>query len=250
MKNSILYLLFLILLVLNPLQSIYGQQIDGPANCRDGINGEILYVLEDSTFIYAREPEDNWFKIRVDAHVDEKDYKNGHLVKGAKLYDINGKVIGVLQKDIETYLDKWYAGGKNYTAVHIESYTFKSNIRNSTILEREIERIVSIEDDYERNEELKELISLFGFQYHSVSDYSVFTYYEYDNQLTCDIRMFIYFDNHDLIGIAKGGRKLNIKSIDRGKIDYEFDIYYFFPLTENAKQQFVEKMDKYFLLRA
>ena len=227
----------------------FGQLIDGPANCRSSINGKTLFILNDSTYIAAYEMENDWYKIIVSAYISTNVYSNGVLNKGSKLLNLENEIIGTTQAEIRVPIESFQIDGNDYFMVHLEAYTYKSNIRKNTILEREIERILRIQDPSIKTLAMKDAIENFRFYSHEVSGYTVYTTYDEINPNSPEIRMFIYYSGTDLIAIANNNRGLTIHSLKHGKIDRDYNIYYFIPLTASEENTFKEKMDNYFRFR-
>ncbi len=242
MKNLLLRLFFLII----PIAFANAEIIDGPANVRDKPNGDIAYSLEDDQYVYAYEPINNWFKITVTAIIRVEDLKNDSLIsKDAILYDYDFQTPKGVTKsvlNISGYTTE--TEDENFIEVMLFGYTFKNNIKVSSILEREIERTIN----NSLFEELTELKKKFDFYEHKVGEYIVWTTYDWEVPWgSADFRMMIYFNSErQIIGVANKGRKLTLRNKSESTIDRNYRIQYLVDMNKEDQKNFSEAMTRAF----
>ncbi len=117
--------------------TIYAERIDGPANVRQEIKGEIIFSLDDNVAVDIGELTIDWYEVVVSLTLTEKQFESNLIKKGEKLYNGQSE-IGVALKDI--ILDSKYSGGgapgvPKWYGVDIYGYTFKGNIKPESIVE-------------------------------------------------------------------------------------------------------------------
>jgi hypothetical protein len=125
------------------------EMINGPANIRIEAQKEVFVSLFDSVEVRCAELKDNWFQIVFTIKVSEDIYENQRQInKGEKLFDFNGKEIGIAIADIPLNISSsWSSGGtpgnpKRF-GMEIYGYTHKDNIYNWSIPENPLNEIIS-----------------------------------------------------------------------------------------------------------
>jgi hypothetical protein len=225
------------------------ENIDGPANIRANPQGKIIFSLEDNEYVYAYELEDNWYKIMVTAMVKLKDLKNDTIIKpNVKLYNYDFSTeIGIVKSELNIADYFIESGDSEFVEVMIYGFTFKSNIKPESVLEREIERAI----EGNNIKELSNIYDKFNFYQHELEKFNVWTTYEGDSPWgSSDFRMIIYCDKNDqIIGVAskKKNFKLNCKS--ESTIDRNYRMLYLIDMSEIEKRKFEDYMTKAFAMR-
>lgn len=115
------------------LQPIIGERIHGPANIRDTINGELIFTLYDNTLVTSTEPEHGWYMIGLMMDIDTSEFGIDHLEKGRKII-VGGKEVGEIKSDLEVST----ATTRREAWATLVGYTHNDNLREETIVEREI----------------------------------------------------------------------------------------------------------------
>nr|WP_321406449.1 hypothetical protein [uncultured Carboxylicivirga sp.] len=219
--------------------------IDGPANVRDTIKGNVILSVEDNQYVYAYEMKNNWHKVMLTAFVKKSDLLDNLTIKpNVNLYNSNQEIKGQTKSSIDISGLWQNTDTEDWIEVMIYGFTYKGNIKPETILERAIEKAISSGT----SSNLNQVIGLFGFNEYKVDNYYVYTVYDAEDPwLSADFRMMIYFDSDKkIIGIANKGRALNIANKLESKIDRNYRMQYLNPLSENERKEFEEKMTRYF----
>ena len=224
-------------------------RIDGPANVRMTPQKTVAFSLEDQVYVYAHEPENNWFYIMANVKVKLTDFIDDYtLAAGTVLYDHDfTTVVGTVKIDLNV---GEYAMGDDengFTSVMLFGYTYHSNIRPESILEREIERAVKSGSQAALNR----LKGRFRFAEYTVEEYTVWTTYDRrDPWGSADFRMMLYFDKEmNLIGVANKGRKFEIPHLLESSIDRNYRMQYMIKLPEKERISFEKKVTEAFALR-
>jgi len=105
--------------------------IDGPANIRTQPDGEMLFSIEDGTYINVVRLENDWYMINLCAWVEIENIENNELIKGSSLTTItNQNICSIINS---TAIDRILYVSENRARVQISGYTFKSNLRENEI---------------------------------------------------------------------------------------------------------------------
>ena len=128
--------LIFILLAIN-LNS-FAELIDGPANIRIKPQGQVIYSIEDNLFVSASELTNNWYRITFTAFVKVENLRNDTIINvDSELYSSDFKTkVGIVKADYNIsgyYID---SANSDFIEVMLLGYTFKSNVRPESILER------------------------------------------------------------------------------------------------------------------
>ncbi len=99
-----------------------GERINGPANIRDTVNGNVLFSLNDGVLIETSPAINKWLKIGVYVKLTGKQIEAFKLEKNIPLINEDGKTIGKTINPLEiTMIEEEEVG-------YIEAYTHQDNI--------------------------------------------------------------------------------------------------------------------------
>ncbi len=212
-----------------------GERINGPANVRDTIDGEILFTLNDNVWVESTLEENDWNIIGIMPTNPKSDFVNNHLKKGVKIL-VNGEVIGETKKEVEV-------------SMGLIGYTHKENIKTNTVIENALMNHFEKQKAKRNLEDFKNFITNFKLeqddQFKGMS-----VYYNYESWIDDPspmIRIGLVFKNEKLIAILHS-RPLTIEGTKDHKLDYAFDCLTFTD-TENSDEiiktfnQFVNSVD-------
>ncbi len=167
MKN-ILILLFII------SNCAISEVIDGPANVRDKINGEILFSLNDSVVVYPSYLDNKWYHIFVHALIKKDD-----LSKQDSALSVNTKIYNKYKKHIGTSINKIpvkvYNLKDGFYQITLQGVTFKNNIRKSFSITKEFEKLLNKGKSVPNKNDLINHIQ--NYDYNNWSNFSVFENY-------------------------------------------------------------------------
>lgn len=242
--NNLIFLILFNLLFIN----VMAANIDGPANLRDKPNGRLICSINDNQYVYAYDPKNNWFKITVNVKIKKSDMPDkNEIPSGVMFYGNDLKAIIGSTKAIIT--DEFIIGPSkdDFFDIAITCYTYKNNLKPGSLLERELERIIST-DSYH---ELKGFYEKFDFRENEVDEYTV--WYTYDTPSPWhynDFRIIIYFDSDkNIIGIANINRRLQLNNILESTIDRNYRMQYLQLPNGMERTEFEEKMTRAFAAR-
>jgi len=187
---------------------VIGEKIDGPANVRDSINGKVLFVLEDNIEVESEEIQNGWYFIGLEVRLPSN-WDKWYFPKGYELYDEEGNHLGKSLQDIELYTRRI---GKDCELTVLKGFTFKSNIRPLSIVEKQLEKIIIDNEELVLNT-FKSHIA--NNNYRSDSQFQwIETYILYETWLedpSPGDRIRLIFENNMLIGIIHT-RAINSKN--------------------------------------
>lgn len=192
------------------VEPIIQERIDGPANIRDTINGEIVFKLYDNVLIECTQLENGWYIIAIDPTNPAEDYRDNFIKKGTKIL-VNNQVVGETVQDAEVTLG-------------LNGYTHKDNIKSETIIELVLtEHIKSISPD----RTILDFTPIIDkFQLDKDDQFEGYTvYYNYENWIDDPspmMRIGLVFKDNKLVAILHS-RPLDIKNTTDNKLDRGFD---------------------------
>ncbi|WP_196888893.1 hypothetical protein [Aureivirga sp. CE67] len=192
----------------------FAAKIDGPANIRKDIKGEILFSLDDHVEVYVYEMNKNWYQISFTAFVEKDNIINGKINSNTILFNHKNERIGETKNSFSLDGNFQETSRNNWVEVIFTGYTYKGNIHQETILENAFENSI-------QNINLQEFIEGFDFQKHEIENYVVYTIYDLKNPwVSSDFRLILYFDlNKNLLAFANIDRKIDVKFETKSKID-------------------------------
>ncbi|NHN24693.1 hypothetical protein FIA58_003305 [Flavobacterium jejuense] len=191
-------------------EPIIGERIDGPANVRDTIDGEVLFTLYDNTFVESTPKENDWNKIGILPTNPKSDFENDHLKKGVKII-VDGQIVGETKKDVEL-------------SMGLIGYTHKENIKAHSIIENILMDLFKKQKNKRNLEDFKSFITNFKLEKETQFE-GMTVYYNYENWIDDPspmMRIGLVFKNKNLVAILHS-RPLTIEGTKDNKLDYAFD---------------------------
>lgn len=183
---------------------IIGERIDGPANIRDTINGNILFSLYDNVLVETSGPRNNWYEIGVDVQINRDDEENFIIPPNKILLSLNGDTIGETIDSTKIIFsgtfDKRLYG-------FIVGYSYIKNIKEETIPEKVLSKIINVKPK-PTIKELTTFLEEFKFETcskTSMADENGEWYFIWDNIIDDPSlldRMTLLIENDSLIGIV------------------------------------------------
>jgi hypothetical protein len=227
--------------------TIFAERIDGPANIRQEIKGEIILSLNDNVVVDIGELKSDWFELVVSLTLTEKQFESNIIKKGEKLY--NGQCeIGVALKDI--ILNSKYSGGgapgvPKWYGVDIYGYTFKGNIKLESIVEPAISKLIEANRQNLTIQTFKKHMDYFGYvdgiKIKDLDNYETYMIYEsiLDDISPLD-RIRLIFEGNNLISIVHS-RDLAITNFETVPIERGRKLTLVKNFSNAEKEIFIEK---------
>ena len=230
--------------------AVIAERIDGPANIRTSPKGDVVFSLHDNVLVDTAPIENDWFHLVVTINLSKEQYDIEPLIlkKGMKLFDTDGKEIGVVLKDIEPS-NKMTAGGApgipKWYAAELFGYTYKSNIHPESIIETAISDLVATNKSkltfkiFEKH--LREFNYTDGLDIKDMPHLTTYMVYEstLDDPSPLD-RIRLIFHNEDLIAIVHS-RDLLLSGYETIPIARERKLTILTAFDIDEKIRFVEK---------
>jgi hypothetical protein len=228
----------------------FAERIDGPANIRQEIKGEIIFSLNDNVEVDIGELTNDWYELVVSLRLTEKQFVSGLIKKGEKLYSGKGE-IGVALKDLS--LSSKYSGGgapgvPKWYGVDIYGYTFKGNIRPESIVEPAISKLIESNSQKLSIQAFKKHMDYFGYvdglKIKDLEKYETYMIYEsiLDDISPLD-RIRLIFDDENLIAVVHS-RDLTIKNFETIPIERGRKLTLIKNFSPDEKEIFIEKNKK------
>lgn len=237
----------LIGLILLTSTALFAERIDGPANIRQEIKGEIIFSLNDNVEVDIGELTTDWYELVVSLTLTEKQFESNLIRKGEKLYNGQSE-IGVALKDL--ILNSKYSGGgapgvPKWYGVDIYGYTFKGNIKSESIVESAISKLLEANRQNLTILIFREHMDYFGYvDGLKIKDLDKFkTYMIYESMLD-DIspldRIRLIFEGDKLISIVHS-RELAITNFETIPIERGRKLTLIKNFSTAEKEIFIEK---------
>lgn len=113
-----------------------GERINGPANIRDTINGNILFTLDDGVLIETSPIVNKWVKIGVYIKLTPEQMQAFKLEKNVSLFDEKGKIIGKTIRPIDISMMEENIG-------YVEAFTHQDNLNMAFNPELELMKLLN-----------------------------------------------------------------------------------------------------------
>lgn len=226
----------------------FGERIDGPANIRQEMKGEIIFSINDNVEVDLGELKNDWYELVVSLTLTERQFESAIIKKGEKLYNGKGVEIGIALKDLS--LNSKYSGGgapgvQKWYGVDIYGYTFKGNIRSESIVEPVISKLIESNKQNLTFPIFKEHMDYFGYvdglEIKDMDKYKTYMIYESIlNDISPLDRIRLIFEGEKLIGIVHS-RELIIKNFETVPIERGRKLILIKNFAANEKQLFIDK---------
>lgn len=194
------YLAFIIFIFIykeTPAQTRFevGERINGPANIRDTVNGNILFNLNDGVLIETSPAINRWVKIGLYVKLTGKQIQDFQLEKNIPLINEDGKTIGKTINPIEISMIEEKIG-------YIEAYTHQDNINMAFNPEVQLIKILA-SGNYQRKS-LDPFMKKFGFKEYQEDKKLKFKQYFIYESTVVDFspsdRITLLFDKQNVVG--------------------------------------------------
>jgi hypothetical protein len=179
---------------------IISERIDGPANIRDTINGDLLYSLNDKVAVTTTDTANKWLQVGVIIDVTKEQMDKLMITKGSKLY-VDGKEIGHTIKDVP--LQGAFETERKLKG-ELVGYTSISNIRANTFPENAFMEIINSNGNSLATNQFQKFFKNFEFRsFDSLMPH--FKAYEIDENWIDDpsplLRLWILFKDDKFYGV-------------------------------------------------
>lgn len=131
-----------------------GERINGPANIRDTVNGNILFSLDDGVLIETSPIVHKWVKIGVYIKLTPEQMQAFKLEKNVSLFDEKGKIIGKTIRPIDISMLEENIG-------YVEAFTHQDNLNMAYNPELELMKLLN-SGNFQKKE-MEPYMKKFGF---------------------------------------------------------------------------------------
>ena len=211
---------------------IIGERIDGPANIRNAINGDIIFILYDNVIVECTQPENDWYQIGIIPDNPAEDYNDYFLKKGTKII-VGDEIIGETVKDCEVTFG-------------MLGYTHSKNIKTQSIIEN---AFTTFNKEYRSFSNFENFINDFKLEKdNQFNGFDVYVNYEnWIDDISPMMRFGLVFRNSKLVAILHS-RPLKIKGTTDNKLDYGFDCLTYNDIANSSEivkmfNQYVNSVD-------
>lgn len=182
-----------------------GERINGPANIRDTINGNILFTLDDGVLIETSPIVNKWVKIGVYIKLTPEQMQAFKLEKNVSLFDEKGKIIGKTIRPIDISMMEENIG-------YVEAFTHQDNLNMAFNPELELMKLLN-SGNYQKKG-MEPYMEKFGFTAYKEDNTLKYKQYFIYESTVVDFspmdRITLLFNQQQLIGFFHT-RSINVK---------------------------------------
>lgn len=182
-----------------------GERINGPANIRDTINGNILFTLDDGVLIETSPIVNKWVKIGVYIKLTPEQMQAFKLEKNVSLFDEKGKIIGKTIRPIDISMMEENIG-------YVEAFTHQDNLNMAYNPELELMKLLN-SGNYQKKG-MEPYMEKFGFTAYKEDNTLKYKQYFIYESTVVDFspmdRITLLFNQQQLIGFFHT-RSINVK---------------------------------------
>ena len=182
-----------------------GERINGPANIRDTINGNILFTLDDGVLIETSPIVNKWVKIGVYIKLTSEQMQAFKLEKNVSLFDEKGKIIGKTIRPIDISMMEENIG-------YVEAFTHQDNLNMAYNPELELMKLLKT-GNYQKKG-MEPYMEKFGFTAYKEDNTLKYKQYFIYESTVVDFspmdRITLLFNQQQLIGFFHT-RSINVK---------------------------------------
>jgi hypothetical protein len=216
----------------------------GYCSVKESRSGKDLYQIFGNTYFESKPIDLNFHEILLEVYVHKNFvYDDQQILAKAKLYNINGKIIGVALVDFTPF--KYVT--ENDSMIHFQLSGFLSSacINPSSVPEIDLNKILSFAKQNAGIELFNEYLSKFNFQKDDTdSIYQSYIIFEPNFLLQKkDPRILIIFYRYELIAIFYS-RSVIAKLYDSIEMGKEYKLIYNSKFTENTKSEMIQIFKK------
>ena len=221
-------------------QSIPSEQIIGEANVRDSIKGNVLFTLNDKTFVLSKNLDKRWYEIATVIRLNREQLIRHSIYSGEILYDTNGNSIGIAVRNIVPI--KTDSTATLYYGV-FTGFTHMNNLNQETFPEVVVTKYIK-EAKNNSYSAYKKLLAFYPFtEVRDPTGLHVFSIYE--NSFihpTPRYRLVLVFDNSYLAAVIHL-RTIEVPNAIDINLEKGYRCYLLGSVTN--KQEFVEKLNRF-----
>ena len=216
----------------------------GYCSVKESRSGKDLYQIFGNTYFESKPIDLNFHEILLEVYVYKNFvYDDQQILAKEKLYNINGKIIGVALVDFTPF--KYVT--ENDSMIHFQLSGFLSSacINPSSVPEIDLNKILSFAKQNAGIELFNEYLSKFNFQKDETdSIYQSYIIFEPNFLLQKkDPRILIIFYRYELIAIFYS-RSVIAKLYDSIEMGKEYKLIYNSKFTENTKSEMIQIFKK------
>ncbi len=210
-----------------------GEQIDGPANVRTSVNGDLLFELNDGVVVHAGIEKNKWLKIGVFVKVNNREKEDFFIDAESLLYNTRGDIIGKTYQNIPIYMIN-----EQEMVAYIEGTSHMNNVKPESLIENQLISYLqrgkrSLQDfgDFIKNHQLEEENSFLDYK----------GYFVYEN-MTIDpspgFRVLLLFKNEELKGVFHS-RTLDLNDCSTYHLMDDYKVSFFNDYPTEKHEEFV-----------
>ncbi|MDH7460767.1 hypothetical protein QEG73_05735 [Chitinophagaceae bacterium 26-R-25] len=226
--------------IVNAHEPIWGERINGPANIRDTVDGEVIFSLYDKTLVSCTEENNGWHVISIIMDLAKDEFGIDTIRQGRKIV-VNGKEVGVVLKDVAVST----MGTSTKTLGELLGYTRKNNIYSYSIIENALVNFLS-KDTSRTITSMQSFIKDFKLEGDtSNKPFATFMNYETGIEDPSPLqRIELIFHNNNFIG-AVHSRPISVPNTTDYKLERGFHVVFFNNVDKELRERFINYFNSY-----
>ncbi|KAA2244411.1 hypothetical protein F0L74_00030 [Chitinophaga agrisoli] len=224
---------------------VTGERINGPANIRNKVNGEVLFSLDDKALVTCTQAKDGWYQVGLNMDIANDEYGKGKLKKGTPI-KVKGKVVGQILKDMEVSTSTNNEG----SWAELIGYTHKDNIYPSTIIENALAFYMSTAKDNKRTVAfMQPFINDFELTKDAEQFGPFLIYYNYENWIddpSAGYRVVLIFKDGRLAGVLHT-RPLHLMGATTIKAERGYDVDFYNDTPKDDQTDFLNQFNQFIM---
>ncbi len=197
----------------------------------DKIQGEPIFVLQEGEKLFSYEPEEGWYKVRKMVRLELSDVEGKLVNPSAVLRNTNGDSIGysiteLRVKEIKK-IDEFRGDGW-YEAI-LEGYLFKTKIKENSIQEKELSKVLAIRNRTEQPDAFRALAQANNMEERKFGDLTAYVSREENKTLgeEKDFRLIMIFRNGSMpFAVLTNKHTVEIEKIKTEWEDGDYKVQY------------------------
>ncbi len=224
---------------------LIGERINGPANIRSKVNGEVLFSLDDNALVTCTQEKNGWYQVGLNMDISNDEYGKGKLKKGAPI-KVKGKVVGQILKDMEVSTSTNNKG----SWAELIGYTHKDNIRPNTVIENALEFYMSTAKDNKRTVAfMQPFINDFELTKDAEQFGPFLIYYNYENWIddpSAGYRLLLIFKDGRLAGVLHT-RPLTLTGTTGIHAERGYDVAFYNDTPKEDRDDFLAQFNQFIM---
>lgn len=205
----------------------------------DRVQGNPLFVLQEGEKLFSYEPVEGWYKVRKMVRLKLSDVEGKLVNPGTVLRKTNGDSIGYTMVELRAKelkkVDEFR--GKGWYEAILEGYLFKTKIKENSIQEKELTKVLAIRNRTEQPDAFRALAQDNNMEERKFGDLTAYVSREENKTLgeDKDFRLIMIFRNSTMpFAVITNNHSVELAKMKTEWEDGDFKVQY---ISKPSKDQ-------------